>query len=213
MPRFLLLLPLIALAGCSPSPGRHALPTNNGGAPDLDFPVGSFSLTERSGKTVTDADLKGKVWVASFVFTRCTGPCPQVTATVARLQRELPDNPDLRFVTFTVDPTRDDPNELKRYADHFKAAAARWLFLTGDEAAIHTLLRERFKQAANRKPGKPEPGDEFDHSTRLVVVDRKGVMRATFPGVRGGTGPESEPEFEDGLRRLREKVAALLAEP
>src|SRR5436305_12953744 len=113
MSRVLLLLPVLTLAGCGPSPGRHALPTGTG-SPDLDFPVGSFSLTERSGKTVTDADLKGKVWVASFVFTRCTGPCPQVTATIARLQRELPDRPDLRLVTFTVDPGRDAPMDLRR---------------------------------------------------------------------------------------------------
>jgi cytochrome oxidase Cu insertion factor (SCO1/SenC/PrrC family) len=211
MPRVLLLLPLLAFVGCGPAPGRHTTATGTGSA-DLDFPVGSFTLTERSGKTVTDADLKGKVWVASFVFTRCTGPCPQVTASVARLQRELPDSPHLRLVTFTVDPTRDDPAELKRYAEHFKADPARWLFLTGDEATIHTLLRERFKQAANRKSGKPEPGDEFDHSTRLVVVDKTGIIRATFPGVRSGTSPEAEREFEDGLKKLKDKVAALLAE-
>src|SRR5207237_235111 len=114
-------------------------------------PVGSFALTERSGKTVTDQDLKGKVWIASFVFTRCTGPCPQVTATIARLQSELAGEPDVRFVTFTVDPGRDDLATLRQYAAHFKADPERWLFLTGDEAAIHKLLQERFKQATGRK--------------------------------------------------------------
>jgi cytochrome oxidase Cu insertion factor (SCO1/SenC/PrrC family) len=212
MTRLVLPLPLLLFVGCGPSPGRNTTPTGTT-SPDLDFPVGSFSLTERSGKTITDADLKGKVWVAAFVFTRCTGPCPQVTATVARLHRELPDSTDLRFVTFTVDPTRDDPTELKRYAEHFKADPARWLFLTGDEATIHTLSRDRFKEAANRKPGKPEPGDEFDHSTRLHVVDRKGVIRAVFWGIRSPTSPNAESEFEDGLKKLKEKVTALLAEP
>src|SRR5438874_3184770 len=178
MSRLLLLLPLVAFAGCGPSAGRNTVPTGTG-SPDLDFPVGSFSLTERSGKTVTDADLRGKVWVASFVFTRCTGPCPQVTAAVARLQTELPKDPGLRFVTFTVDPTRDDPAELKRYAEHFKADPDRWLFLTGGEQAIHDLSQKRFKLAAGRKDG-GQPGDEFDHSTRLAVVDKKGVIRATF---------------------------------
>jgi cytochrome oxidase Cu insertion factor (SCO1/SenC/PrrC family) len=212
MPRVLLLFPLLVLVGCSASPGHLTTPTGPG-SPDLDFPVGSFSLTERSGEPITDADLKGKVWVASFVFTRCTGPCPQVTATVARLQRELPDHPDLRFVTFTVDPTRDDPKELKRYADNFKADPARWLFLTGDEATIHTLLRERFKQGVSRKPGNPEPGDEFDHSTRLAVVDNKGVIRAVFDGVRNDKMPDSEERFEAGLTQLKKKVAALLTVP
>src|SRR5436190_21041465 len=67
-------------------------------------PVGSFTLTERNGQSVSDDHLRGKVWVASFVFTRCTGPCPQVTGTMARLQSELnlADEEDLRLATFTV---------------------------------------------------------------------------------------------------------------
>src|SRR5690348_6284344 len=84
-------------------------------------PVGDFALTERGGRTVTNADLAGKVWVASFVFTRCTGPCPQVTATVARAQAALRDEPDVRLVTFTVDPQHDTADELKEYANHFGA--------------------------------------------------------------------------------------------
>src|SRR5207245_4926542 len=137
MSRLVLLLPIVLVVGCARSPGRSPAPTA-----DLDYPVGSFALTERSGKTVTDADLRGKVWVASFVFTRCTGPCPQVTATVARLQNELKDRADVRFVTFTVDPEHDRPEVLARYAANFNADADRWLFLTGDQEKIYSLLRE-----------------------------------------------------------------------
>src|SRR5437763_6353414 len=118
---------LAPLLGCGLYSGRTPTPPAPE-TPELDFPVGRFALTERSGKAVTDADLRGKVWVASFVFTRCTGPCPQVTATVARLQSQLPKDPGLRLVTFTVDPTRDDPAELKRHAEHFKADPDRWRF-------------------------------------------------------------------------------------
>src|SRR5947209_4128147 len=103
---FLLLVPLVV--GCGLSASRPTVFKSP--EPDLDFPVGSFALTERSGRKVSEKDLHGKVWVASFVFTRCTGPCPQVTATVTRLQDELND-PGVMFVTFTVDPTRDDVNE------------------------------------------------------------------------------------------------------
>jgi cytochrome oxidase Cu insertion factor (SCO1/SenC/PrrC family) len=208
-----LLLPVALLAplsGCGLYSGPTPTPKAAEQA-DLDFPVGAFALTERSGKAVTDADLRGKVWVASFVFTRCTGPCPQVTATVARLQKELPNDPNLKLVTFTVDPTRDDPAELMRYAEHFKADPERWLFLTGDEKAIHELSLKRFKLAAGRKED-AKPGDEFDHSTRLAVVDKKGVVRATFEGVRDPNGADAEARFEDGLKKLKEKVAALLKE-
>src|SRR4051794_9583276 len=67
-------------------------------------PVADFSLTERDGRTVTNADLAGKVWVASFVFTRCAGPCSQVSGTMARLQKELEGQKDVALVTLTVDP-------------------------------------------------------------------------------------------------------------
>src|SRR5205823_3728016 len=112
-----------------------------------DRPVASdlpdFILTERGGQTVSKADLRGKVWVASFVFTRCTGPCPSVTGTVAKLQADLDlaDRPDLRLVTFSVDPDRDTPDALKKYASHFHAHPDRWLFLTGPESELHRLVK------------------------------------------------------------------------
>jgi len=199
---------LVALAALGYA-GFSALKHN---APPLDDfgPAGDFSLTERDGSTITNADLAGKVWIASFVFTRCTGPCPQVTGTMARLQSELKGEPDVRFVTFTVDPKRDRPDELKRYADHFRADAERWLFLTGDEETIHRLLTKGFMVAAGRSE-QPNPpfGQEFDHSTLLVVVDKQGNIRGYYPGYRSPDGGASEQGFEDALRQLREKVVEL----
>jgi cytochrome oxidase Cu insertion factor (SCO1/SenC/PrrC family) len=209
MTRWLLLFSLLALIGCGQTRPTGSTPETL----DLDYPVGSFSLTERSGRAITEKDLLGKVWVASFVFTRCTGPCPAVTATVRRLQTELADQPGVMFVTFTVDPARDGLDDLKKYADHFKADPARWLFLTGDEPTIHKLLQERFKQTAMKKTGPDvKPGDEFDHSTRLLLVDKKGVIRASFEGIADDRYPDGADRFEAGLKRLKEKAAKLAAE-
>jgi cytochrome oxidase Cu insertion factor (SCO1/SenC/PrrC family) len=176
-------------------------------------PVGDFSLTERSNKTVTAADLRGKVWIASFVFTRCTGPCPQVSATMGRLQKELADAKDVRLVTFTVDPERDNPKELAQYAENFQADPQRWLFLTGKEETIHKLLRESFKVPVERNKGKVEPGQEIMHSPHLVVVDRRGHIRGYFSGIRDSRMDDPERDFEDNLKRLRETIRALLREP
>ncbi len=219
MVQFLLFLSLL-ITGCGrPAPTPHA-PPPRAEAPDLDYPVGTFSLTERSGKTVTDADLKGKVWVASFVFTRCTAGCPQVAATVARLQTEFAAEPDVRLVTFTVDPARDDKAELQKYATHFHADPARWLFLTGDEKAVHTLLEQQFKQGVGERPGPGvKAGTEFaQHSTKLAVVDRKGVVRGIYDGIRGDSPPDADAgyadeRYADAYRRLTAKVKALLREP
>ncbi|HEX4613519.1 MAG TPA: SCO family protein [Urbifossiella sp.] len=204
----LLLLPLAVLAGCGPRPTAATKP----GTPDLDFPVGSFSLTERSGKTVTEKDLAGTVWVASFVFTRCMGPCPAVTGTVKELATELRDMPDVRFVTFTVDPSRDNPGELQKYAAKYGADPERWLFLTGPEPTIHSLMKDRFKLAVGRKEGDVKEGDEFDHSTRLTVVDKKGVIRATFEGMRNDLRPDGQEVFTENLKRMKETVRRLVAE-
>jgi protein SCO1/2/putative membrane protein len=192
------------------------LPTSRAAADSQDplpTPVPRFSLTERSGRTVTNADLLGKVWIASFVFTRCSGPCPAVTATMARLQSELADRPDLVLVSFTVDPDHDDPHELTRYASRFGADPARWLFLTGKESEIYELLRAGFKVAVQQNQGAArQPGNEVMHSTRLAVVDRHGRLRAYADGLPNLEFDPSGEEFESNLRRLRTKVARLLDE-
>ncbi|HET6574254.1 MAG TPA: SCO family protein [Fimbriiglobus sp.] len=183
-------------------------------APVDAFQVVPFALTERSGRPVSDADLKGKVWVASFVFTRCSGPCPSVTATVARLQSELDlaNTPDLRLVTFTVDPDRDTPDELRKYADRYRAHPDHWLFLTGKEKEIHRLAKEGFKLGVSRSTDpNPPAGQEFDHSTRLVVIDKAGRVRSFFDGYQGPSDVDGS-RFNAEFARLKETVAALLKE-
>jgi cytochrome oxidase Cu insertion factor (SCO1/SenC/PrrC family) len=208
---FPIALLLLTLAGCGPTVGRIPPPPEQ---PDLDYPIGSFALTERDGRTVTEKDLAGKVWVASFVFTRCMGNCPAVTGTVRRLQSELADVPDLMFVTFTVDPKHDRPGELKKYADRYQADPKRWLFLTGDRETIRKLLQERFKQSAGDDPKGDDDAAEAlaAHSTRLVVVDKRGVMRGFYDGMPKPDDPEAAARYEDGLKRLKEKVKQLAAE-
>jgi protoheme IX farnesyltransferase len=197
----------VFVTGCSPV----EKPTTSIVSKPL-YPVPEFQLTERSGKSVSNTDLRGKVWVASFVFVRCPGPCPQVTATMARLQKELEltSNSDLRLVTFTVDPERDNPKELKEYADRYQADPERWLFLTGQsEAELHKLITDGFKVLAKRAAN---PKDEFDHSSRLVVVDRAGNIRDYFDGIRSTHSADPEKDFESNLSKLKETVTALLKE-
>jgi cytochrome oxidase Cu insertion factor (SCO1/SenC/PrrC family) len=207
----LLLLAVVPLCavGC---PTPSAPPTGKVTA-DVEIPVPAFALTERRGTTVTRDDLHGRVWVASFVFTRCTGPCPQVTATMQRLQADLrlAAEPNLRLVTFTVDPDRDTPDELRDYAKRYEAHPERWLFLTGKEDDLHHLLKDGFKVSAQRSQS-PTPGDEFDHSSRLVVVDKQGNIRGYYDGIQSKTSPSSAADFNANLEALRQRVTALLQE-
>jgi protein SCO1/2/putative membrane protein len=174
-------------------------------------PVGAFSLTERDGRTITQADLLGKVWVASFVFTRCTGPCPQVSLTMAQLQKDFAPYSDVRLVTFTVDPEHDQPAELSEYASHFGADPKRWLFLTGKEDDIYKLLREGFHVPVEQNQGEQRrPGNEVMHSPRLVVVDRAGHIQGYFEGYPDPRVGDPAGEHQANLERLRETVRQLV---
>jgi len=203
---------VLVAAGCGAAGSRTSTPQTQT-QPDLDYPVGEFSLTERSGKTITDKDLRGQVWIGSFVFTRCTGPCPAVTNTMGRLQADLKDEMKagkVKLVTFTVDPARDDLAALKDYANSRQADPTNWLFLTGEEKTIHKLLQEQFKQAVERKVGPDvQPGDEFGHSTRLILVDKKGVIRGMYEGLPNDQFPDGKEHFENGLMHLKERVREL----
>jgi protein SCO1/2/putative membrane protein len=175
---------------------------------DADGPIAvvpDFTLIERGGATVTRGDLLGKVWVASFILIRCpNNACPEVTRTVQRLQGELAGRAGLRFVTFTVDPERDDPKELARYADSFAADPKRWMFLTGSAGQIEGLL-EKFLQ-----PGKRDPKTGVrPHLPYLFVVNRDGQVVSYHQGL-WDKGRDTEKEFEDNLRRLKRSIDAQL---
>jgi protein SCO1/2/putative membrane protein len=169
--------------------------------------VGDFALTERSGQTVRKSDLLGKIWIASFEFTRCTMGCPQISATMERLQNDLARDPDVRLVTFTVDPKHDDTRQLREYADRYHADAERWLFLTGEEDEIYRLLDKSFHLPAEKnKDG--DPDNAVAHSPKLVLVDRQGRIRGYFDG-RPSTLAPDETEYETNLRKLKAKISAL----
>jgi cytochrome oxidase Cu insertion factor (SCO1/SenC/PrrC family) len=117
--------------------------------------VPDFALMERSGQSVTRADLLGKVWIASVIFTRCVEECPLVSNHMARLQTTFAAEPDVRLVSITVDPAYDTPAVLALYAQSFAAQPQRWLFLTGDKATIYRLVREGFHLGLH-DPEEPE---------------------------------------------------------
>jgi cytochrome oxidase Cu insertion factor (SCO1/SenC/PrrC family) len=107
--------------------------------------VPDFALSDQRGRPVRRADVEGKVWIASFIFTNCPDECPLMTAEMAQIQADFVYVPDLRLVSISVDPERDNPAVLAQYADRFNADPERWLFLTGDKQAVYRLVREGFR--------------------------------------------------------------------
>ena len=131
------------------------------------------SLTDQDNKPVSSDDLRGKVYIADFIFTHCAGPCPMMTAKMAELQ-SLIRHPDVRLVSFTVDPQRDTPDVLKSYAQRHNADAARWLFLTGSVEQMRDLA-VGYKVAAQR-----EADESVTHSTHFLLVDRGGHVVGVY---------------------------------
>ncbi|MBI3724972.1 DUF420 domain-containing protein [bacterium] len=161
--------------------------------------IADFSLTERSGRPVSLASLRGRPWIAGFAFTRCGGPCPKLTGEMRKLQDSLAGT-DVSLVTFTVDPEFDTPRVLSEYADQFGADKERWLFLTGDERAVKKLVSESFFLPMEKDPN-ARPSERITHSTKLALVDREGRLLNYF---------ETDDRLEaDGLDRLVKRARLL----
>lgn len=146
--------------------------------------VPAFTLTERSGKPMGLDTLRGQVWIADFIFTHCAGPCPLMSAQMAKLQEALKSVPDVTLVSFSVDPGRDTPAVLTEYARKFGANPTRWLFFTGDKAKIYELANRHFLVSAleNTGPDRQPDEDSIIHSTMFVLVDRQARIRGHYDG-------------------------------
>ncbi len=152
-----------------------------------------FNLTNQRGHAMSLSDLSGKVWVADFIFTSCPTICPPMTDEMVRLQNEFASESELRFVSFSVDPERDTPAVLSRYADDFGVDGSRWAFLTGEKTSIYQLAHDGFNLATGHR------GSEILHSTRFVLVDRQGKVRGYY-----------DSRSKANLKRLRRDIKTLL---
>ncbi len=165
-------------------------------APPVLLQVPDFALQDQDGQPFTLASMRGKVWVAGFIFTSCPSVCPKISRAMLELQQRYARNGvDVELVSFTVDPENDTPAVLTRYAENLGVDQAHWRFVTGDPAAMESLVVGGFKTAMDRRPGpEPEKLDMYDiaHSEKLVLIDGDGGIRGFF-GVRLPRGAPAEP--------------------
>jgi cytochrome oxidase Cu insertion factor (SCO1/SenC/PrrC family) len=135
--------------------------------------VPEFQLTNQDGNNFGSADLRGKIWIADFIYSTCPGPCPMISSRMSELQKPL-EKTDVHLVSFTVDPAKDTPEVLRTYAERLQAEPGRWDFLTGAQSTIYNLSRNGFKLAVGEEKGVPI------HSTRMILVDRYGAIRGYY---------------------------------
>lgn len=158
-----------------------------------------FRVVERSGRPLARRDLLGEVWIADFVFARCPTACPAMNGAMFELRRRVP---ELKVVTFTVDPDHDTPGYLAKWVGDMGLAQEGWSWGSGVSEAESQRIAEGFLQAAGRE------GTKIVHSERFVLVDRYGRIRGVFPVL----DPTTFIRRPDALPRIETAVRELLAE-
>ncbi len=169
-------------------PEQTVPPSIHGHAPD-------FTLKDTQGKPFGSSMLRGTVWVADFIFTSCAGQCPQMTNRMRLLQERLPQS--VQLVSITVDPERDTPSVLARYASEYGAQPGRWHFLTGDKTAIQHLTMEGFHLGYADGGPKEEP---IIHSVRFILVDQQGEIRGYYDAADQASLDRLVQDAKDAVR-------------
>jgi protein SCO1/2 len=143
-------------------------------------PAPEFTLTTQEGQRLSLQELRGKVVAVTFIYTGCTDTCPLLTAKLVQLQTRFGAEFGAKvfFVAVSVDPERDTPEVLKRYAQAHRADLTGWAFLTGTAAEIRQVTRRYGIYS------KKTPRGEVDHTFLTSLIDPGGTLRVQYLGVR-----------------------------
>ena len=140
-----------------------------------------FTLVDENSKPFGNKDMLGRVWVADFVFTSCADACPRLQNKMRRIQDRLIPAGNISLMSISVDPERDTPEKLRKYAEAFGAQPALWRYLTGPQKDVENAVVKGFHTAMAKMP---VPGDAnaFDimHGERFVLVDQQGRIRGFY---------------------------------
>jgi protein SCO1/2 len=165
--------------------------------------VGPFWLTDQDGRTFTEANLDGKVWVAAFMFTRCPTVCPEMVRRMRGIQEQAKQRGvALELVSFSVDPENDTPEVLRAFTAAQGLDTSNWRFLTGDSAVIRSTAERGIKIGVD---GTPRAGAEhfgITHGTHLVLLDTHRTIRGYYQST---DGERVAALLEDAARLARER--------
>ncbi len=140
--------------------------------------IPNFSFINQNGDTVTNHNFEEKIYVADFFFTHCPTICPKVTAQMLRVHDRFKDSSMVLLLSHSIDPKNDTIGRLKEYASKLGVIAPKWQFITGIKDSIYSIADDYFSIA---KENPNSPGG-FDHSGRLILVDKKRHVRSFCDG-------------------------------
>lgn len=164
--------------------------------------VGNFSFQNQDNKTITENNVKGKIYVAEYFFTTCRSICPIMNRQMQRVQKAIKGNTNIKILSFTVDPSVDTVAQMKSYATSHNYVEGQWHFLTGKKQDLYALARKSFfvlKPAEAQNLG--DAGSDFIHTNNFVLVDGQGRIR----GYYDGTNPKEVTTLIADFKRLEKE--------
>lgn len=171
-------------------------------------PVPEFKLTDQNGKTITDKDYLGKVYVVEFFFSTCPTICPKMNQNMLLLQQEYYGNPEFGIASITINPEYDTPEVLKAHAELLGAKHYNWHFLTGDRDYIFNLAKKGFNLYAGTNK---EAAGGFEHSGLFALVGKDGKIRCRRD-VQGNPILYYDGLEDSGVKAIKEDIKKLLEE-
>ena len=181
--------------------------------------VPDFSFTNQNGKTITNLDYQGKVYVVEFFFTTCPSICPRMNRNLVQIQNTFSDFKNFGVASFTINPEYDTQDVLKAYAENYGITNSNWHLMTGDKEIIYELANVGFNIYAGQND---EVEGGFEHSGNFALIDKNGFIRSRQDNFGNpkifykGIVSEEEQVDDDGetqeITMLKEDIAKLLKE-
>jgi protein SCO1/2 len=160
--------------------------------------IADFSFTNQNGKTITQKDYEGKIYVADFFFTNCGSICPIMTTNMLDIQKAFATNPKVMMLSHTVLPETDSVPVLKAYAKKKGVNDVKWNLVTGDKKEIYAMARKSYLAV---KLGKPSELYDMVHTENFILVDTKRRVRGFYDGTK-----------KEEIERLVEDIKWLLTQ-
>jgi protein SCO1/2 len=174
---------------------------------DVKLPVLSyvqpFSFIDQDGKTITDKEVAGKVYVAEYFFTTCKGICPKMNTNMKEIYQAYKNEPGFLILSHTVDPITDSVGRMKHYADSLGADSKKWLFLTGNKQNLYNSARVSYL-LDDPKNNSVAIDNQFIHTQFFALVDKSGRVRKIYDGLKREELAELEKDID---YLLKEKVS------
>jgi protein SCO1 len=164
--------------------------------------VKPFTFTSQDGKLISERNVEGKVYVAEYFFTSCTGICPILNSNMKNIYEKFKTEADFLILSHTCDPETDSVARLKQYADSLQVDNSKWLFLTGTKESLYNAARVSYL-LDDPKNNMENIKDQFLHTQFFALVDRNGkVRKKIYDGLK-----------KNELKELEKDIAVLLKEP